>query len=177
MKRILLDTNVYEFILKELEVEHLRKVKERRLIIFYGADIIRKELRSIPKKRKEAVKSKIVKLRSTLLSIYDLLVEKHSYKTGIATKSVADDYYIAYAVLGGKVPKDRIMSDFEIVAVASLHNIDILVSQDSKTMLSRKSIKAFSYVNAINKLKNPNFIRIEEFKRLIDKLVRGVKLD
>lgn len=158
MKRILSDTNIYELILKEFEIEQLRKAKEKRPVIFYGVDIIRKELRSIPKGRRETVRNELVKLRNALLSIYDILVDNHVYKTDTKTSRIAEDYYIAYAVLKGKAPKDEIINDFKIVATASLHNIDILVSEDNKTMLAEKSLKAYNSVNDVHKLRSPNFI-------------------
>lgn len=173
MKRIMPDTNVYELILKNIEMEDLRIALEKRRVIFYGVDIIRKELRSISKERKETVKNKLVKLRTTLISIYDLIVQNHQYTADSKTNNLADNYFVAYSVLGGRIPKDRIISDFKIVASASIHNIDILVSEDNKTMLLPESIRAYSSVNSIHNFRNPKFIGFEEFR----KLIRGVSFD
>ena len=173
MTRILSDTNFYELMLKYLEIDKIRKVKDRGLIVFYGLDLIRKELRAIPKTRVDIVRNEIIKLRNVLLSIYDLLVENHQYKVDLKTSQIADDYYIAYKVLEGNISKEEIINDFKIVACASIHNIDILVSNDNKTMLSAKSRKAYNSVNEIKKLRTPNFIDFEEFK----KLLRGVNFD
>lgn len=173
MKRVLPDTNFYELMLKYLEVDKIRKIKESGTIVFYGIDIIRKELRATPKTKVELIRNGFLKLRHALLLIYDLLVSKHQYKIDSKINQIADDYYIAYKVLKGKATKEEIINDFKVVACASTHNIDILVSDDNKTMLSAESKKAYVSVNEINKLRTPNFIGFEEFK----KLLRGVKLD
>ncbi len=173
MKIILPDTNFYELMLKYIEIEKIRKVKGNGRIVFYGADIIRKELRATPKTKVEVVRNELLKLRNTLLLIYDMLVGEHQYKTDSKINQLAGNYYIAYKVLKGKATKEEIITDFRIVACASIHGIDILVSNDNKTMLSAESKKAYSSVNEINKLRTPNFIGFEEFK----KLLRGVKFD
>jgi len=173
MKRILPDTNFYELILKYTDVDKIRKIKESGTIVFYGLDIIRKELRATSKTKVGFVRNELFKLRNALLLIYDLLVSKHHYKTDSKINQVADAYYIAYKVLKGKATKEEIINDFVIVACASIHNIDILVSNDNKTMLSVESKKAYSSVNEIKNLRTPNFIDFEEFKNLL----RGVKFD
>lgn len=173
MKRVLPDTNFYELMLKYLEIEKIRKIKEVGAIIFYGADIIRKELRATPKTKTEFVRDKSLKLRNTLLLVYDLLVSEHQYIIDQKVNQLSDNYYIAYKVLNGKVPKDKIIIDFKIAACASVHKIDVLVSDDDKTMLSPEAKKAYASVNEINKLKTPDFIGFEEFK----KFLRGVKFD
>lgn len=173
MKRVLTDTNFYELMLKYLEMEKIRKVKESGVIIFYGVDIIRKELRATPKTKVEVIRNELLKLRNALLLIYDLLVGIHQYKVDSKVNQLADDYYIAYKVLKGKATKVEIINDFKIAACASIRNMDILVSDDNKTMFSVESKKAYSSVNEIKKLRTPNFIGFEEFK----KILRGVKLD
>lgn len=173
MKRILPDTNFYEFLLKYLEIEKIRRIKESRIVVFYGIDLIRKELRATPKSKVGIVRNKFLKLRNSLLLIYDLLAGEHYYRIDSKINRIADDYYIAYKTLKGKAKKEEIFNDFVIVACASMNNIDILVSDDNKTMLSLESKNAYKSVNSINKLKTPNFIGFEEFK----KVLRGVKLD
>lgn len=173
MKRILPDTNFYELILKYLDVDKIRKIKENGSIIFYGINIIRGELRATPKAKTEFIGNEMLKLRNALLLIYDLLAGKHQYKIDSKIIQIADNYYVAYKVLKGKARREEISNDFRVVACASVHNIDILVSNDNKTMLSAESVKAYNSVNEINKLRTPNFIGFEEFK----KILRGVKLD
>ena len=173
MKRVLPDTNFYELMLKYLEVDKIRKVKESAIIIFYGVDLIRRELRATPKTKAEIVRGKLLKLRNALLLTYDLLIGKHQYKIDLKISQLANGYYIAYKVLKGKATEEEIINDFKVVACASIHDIDILVSDDNKTMLSPESKKAYISVNEINKIRTPNFINFEEFKNLL----RGVKLD
>lgn len=173
MKRVMPDTNFYELMLKYLEMDKIKKVKVSGTITFYGVDLIRKELRATPKTKADIVRWKLLKLRNALLLTYDLLIGEHQYKIDSKINQLANDYYIAYKVLEGKVPKDEIITDFKIVACASTHNVDILVSDDNKTMLSPESKKAYISVNDINKIRTPNFISFKEFKNLL----RGVKFD
>lgn len=91
MKRVLADTNFYELMLKYLEIDKIRKVKESELIVFYGLDLVRKELRATPKTRVEFVRNELIKLRNVLLSIYDLLVGEHQYKIDLKINQLADD--------------------------------------------------------------------------------------
>ena len=54
--------------LKHLEIDKIRKVNESGIIVFYGIDLIRKELRATPKKKVEVVRNELLKIRNTLLS-------------------------------------------------------------------------------------------------------------
>jgi hypothetical protein len=54
-----------------------------------------------------------------------------------------------------------------IVACATLHDLDIVVSEDNKTMLSEYSLKTYQTVNSIKKYKMPQFIGYDKFRRLI----------
>ena len=99
MKRIMIDTNVYEFLLKYIERSVLEDVLFQKRLIFYGSDIIRKELREIPKSRKETIGGQLKSLRNILLSLYDFVVEKHHYKTTKQMEELADKYFIVYVVI------------------------------------------------------------------------------
>ena len=52
-----------------------------------------------------------------------------------------------------------------MVACASLFRLDVVVSSDNKSMLSKVAIKAYGLVNGIKKLRNPEFINYQKFKR------------
>src|SRR3989344_8225204 len=112
MKRIMIDTNVYEFLLKYIERLILEDILFQKRLIFYGSDIIRKELREIPKSRKETIGGHLKSLRNILLSLYDFVVEKHHYKTTKQMEELADKYFIVYRTFGGIAEKKEIDNDF-----------------------------------------------------------------
>ena len=173
MKRIMIDTNVYEFLLKYIERSVLEDVLFQKRLIFYGSDIIRKELREIPKSRKETIGGQLKSLRNILLSLYDFVVEKHHYKTTKQMEELADKYFIVYRTFGGIAEKKEINNDFKIVACASLNNLDILASEDIKTMLSDKALMSYASVNNLLGFKTPKFIKFKEFRNRL----RGGNLD
>ena len=57
-------------------------------------------------------------------------------------------------------------NDFLIVACAAINELDIVVSEDNKTMLSEYAIKTYDTVNSLRYHKTPKFIRYDEFRRL-----------
>jgi len=130
-------------------------------MLIYGVkEIIRKELRATPKDSKVGEK----KLRSNLLGLYDIFTRSHELSLAEEHKKLADDYYKAYRELGGSKPKDSILNDLIIVACASSTEMDVVVSEDEKTMLTENAIKAYNFVNNINKKRTPKVIGYTEFK-------------
>lgn len=173
MKRIILDTNVYEFLLKYVDKEMLKGILTRNIIVVYGLDLIRKELRDIPKNIKEDVDGRARSLRNTLLILYDTTIGKHYYQTTSQMLEIADKYFIVYKTLGGKSQKREVAADFTIVACASLHNLDVVVSEDIKTMLSEPAIKSYKVVNLLYGFRTPDFIQFNDFKNKL----RGGRFD
>ena len=163
MKRVILDTNIYGLI---VEKEHVEEVKElsriRRDIVIYGFDIIRHELRNVSKN----TFFRGHKLRVILLNLYDRMVKNHALQKTRLVENLASDYYSTYIKLFGYMPKERMFNDFLIVACASINELDIVVSEDNKTMLSEYAIKTYDTVNSLRTHKTPKFIRYEEFRRL-----------
>ena len=70
---------------------------------------------------------------------------------------------------GGSKGVQEIIDDFLIVAAATINRLDIVYSEDSKTMMSAESLKSYELVNSIKKLKTPNFKKYEEFKNEINR--------
>lgn len=169
----MIDTSVYEFILKYIEKQLLETILFKKYIVFYGNAIIRKELREIPKGKKEIVDGHIKSLRNILLQLYDFLVGKHHYHITKQMEELADKYFTVYRTLGGIASRKEIINDFKIIACASLNNLDIVVSEDVKTMLSEEALKSYRSVNGILGFKTPNFIKFNEFRNKL----RGGKLD
>ena len=158
----MLDTNIYGLIVVDKDRDEVRdSVEKKKIVIVYGTQLIRKELRDTPKN----IRVKGVNLRNDLLSIYDEFTKNHILTLNINAENLADSYFNVYKELGGYASKDEIMKDFCIVACASLNSLDIVVSNDNKTMLSEKAIKSYKIVNQIKKLKLPRFLNYEEFKK------------
>lgn len=57
------------------------------------------------------------------------------------------------------------MNDMIIVAEATISKLDIVVSDDNRTMLSNAAKRAYYSVNKEHNLITPNFIGYSEFKR------------
>ncbi len=164
MKRLLADTNFYGLLAKDSErLNIVDDIKTNRGLIIYGFKTIRNELRDIPKKIKIESKN----LRIDLLNLYDEIVGKHNIKfTDIIAKR-ADDYYKAYREFGGSKAKNEIVNDFIIVACASLNNLDIVVSNDERSMLTENAIRAYNLVNSVIRKRTPQFISYEKFRNIL----------
>ncbi len=101
-----------------------------------------------------------------MLSLYDKIVrEKHVLRISIATKLLVDAYFSEYKRNRGAQSRRNIENDFLIVASAVLNNLDVVVSNDKRTMLSEPAMKAYMIVNGRHKLKTPEFNLYEEFKK------------
>ena len=161
MKRVLLDTNIYGEIAIDTHLELLReKVVSGEKAIFYGLDVVRKELRATPTSKKIGGKS----LRILLLSLYDSII-RHEILAAREAEELAEHYFNVYSELGGIKSKDDIRKDFIIVACASIKKLDVVVSNDEKSMLSETALKAYAIVNGIKKIPEPDFIPYKDFRR------------
>ena len=164
MKRVLLDTNIYGKIAKEKQPYNiLKKIQSQDKFVFYGIrEVIRREIRETPKNiRILGNKS----LRMLLLSLYDNIIKEHELKLNERIQFIAKRYYDVYKELGGVVSVKYIMNDFLIVACATAHNLDVLVSEDNSTMLSNNSLKSYTMINKTLSLRTPEFIGYNKFKR------------
>ena len=164
MKNILLDTNIYGLIVVDYDRNEVRNsIENKKEVIIYGLSLIRKELRDTPKNIRLVGSS----LRNSLLSIYDEITKDHILKLTIDIEELADSYFNVYKEIGGYASKDDIIKDLIIIACASLNSLDIVVSNDNKTMLSEKAIKSYKIVNELKKIRIPRFLDYEEFKKEI----------
>ncbi len=162
MKRVLLDTNVYGLIVEKEDPEKVREIIRNSSIIIYGIAIIRKELRATPKGIIDGIN-----LRMDLLRLYQETTKDRELEIGKKEVEITENYSVVYKKLGGITSKEKMMNDFLIVASASLHNIDIVVSEDNTTMLNKTALSAYSIVNSVLKLRMPRFISYDKFKQEI----------
>jgi len=163
MKRIMFDTNIYGLIAVDKDRLIVVNSMLESGLIFYGTKINREELRAVPKDLIVDGKN----LRIDLLTLFDGIVDKHIYTITEEMMEIADNYYKTYSEFGGSKSKKDIINDFVIIACASLHNLDIVVSEDKKSMLTENALKSYRLVNLILKKKTPNFIDYLKFKKML----------
>ena len=162
MRRIILDTNIYGLIVEDPNRDIVRYgIEKKKAVIVYNLPLIRKELRDTPRN----IRFEGENLRNYLLRIYDQFTINHELKFTRETEELADNYFTLYTELGGHSAKTEIIKDFIIVASASLNSLDIVVSNDNKTMLSEKAIKSYTIANQIKKIRTPRFLDYEQFKK------------
>ncbi len=164
MKRVLLDTNVYGHLIMDTEVaKDLLDLMPAQLLI-YGSEVVRVELRDVSKKEKVEDKSK----RMLLLNLYDALTQKEgrTYRTTPFIEILALQYFDEYSKLEGKKGYEELRKDFIIIATASIHGLDVVVSSDTKTMLSGHAKAAYENVNHRNQLRTPKLLSYEELKNM-----------
>lgn len=162
VRRVLLDTNIYGLLVIDIDrLKMVNSIQSSELIIVYGNELIRKELRRTPKESVMNGKS----FRISLLNLFDGLVGNHIYDITQETRDIAEKYYKAYRTLGGSKSKLKIIDDFIIIASATLHDLDIVVSEDKMSMLKESSLGAYELVNSILKKRTPDFIDYRKFRR------------
>lgn len=169
MERILLDTSVYGKLVEDTFIfPLLLDRKKSNDFVVYGTDIIRKELRAISKKAKD---KKGKKIRVYTLYVYDSLItkENHNLRLNNFIEGLAQLYVNEYRAIGGGVGAAEIKNDFLIVACATLHNLDIVISDDKRTMLSTAALTAYKLVNQKQGFQNPNYMHYNTFR---DKMLR-----
>ena len=164
MKRILSDTNFYGLLSKDEErLKIVDKIKVSSKIIIYGFKVVRNELRDVPR----LIKIENKNLRIDLLNLYDSIVENHILEFTGDMPKIAENYYKAYREFGGTKPKEEIINDFTIVSAASLNNLDIVLSNDEKSMLAENAIRAYNLINSVISKRTPKFISYGNFKKLL----------
>jgi predicted nucleic acid-binding protein len=158
--RVLLDTNVYGILAESASPDFLDKIGSSERVTVYGFSVVRKELRDIPRNLQLSGKG----FRSVLLNYYDSLVGKHDLPLTRLIEVLAEEYFSTYS---GGISRKKLENDFLIVACASIHGLDVLVSNDEHSMFSKKALEAFEKVNSENGLRTPKFYSLEQFKTLV----------
>ena len=159
MLRVIFDTNIYGFLIKEKDAAELEnKIKEDKEFIVYNYKPIRNEIRAIPKVTKLSKRA-----RNELLKLYDNITGKHFLENSIKITTLARRYYDNYRSLGGIYNwSTSIKVDFMIVACASFHGLDVVYSGDNRTLLGKHALKAYKHINLKENLRTPNFLKYED---------------
>lgn len=155
MLRVIFDTNIYGLIIKEADAADLeRKIISEKEFLVYNYRLIREELRAVPRTSKLSKKTRIA-----LLSLYDHITGSHFLEDSIRITNLARRYYDCYRNLGGIYNWDTsIRIDFMIVACASFHELDIIYSEDNKTLVGKTALKAYKHINLKENLRTPSFL-------------------
>jgi hypothetical protein len=164
MLRVIFDTNVYgKLILEEGAALIKNLILEDPEFVIYGFRPIRNELRDTPRGEHLGRLSK----RNLLLALYDALTKGRYLKESIRVNQIALKFYNAYRQFGGirSWRETNISVDFTIVACASIYSLDIVVSDDSSTLLSKPAIKAYKHVTAKEAICHPSFWKYSDLKK------------
>jgi len=75
-------------------------------------------------------------------------------------------FYNSYREFGGikNWQKSNINVDFTIVACAMFYKLDILISDDVKTMLSKTALKAYKHISVKETFRMPAFYHYSDLK-------------
>lgn len=101
-----------------------------------------------------------------MLSLYDGITAGRYLKDSIQINGVALKFYNAYRQFGGIANWDRtnLDVDFNIVACAAFYKLDVVISDDSKTMLSKPALKAFKHICVKESYWHPNFWKYSDLR-------------
>ena len=163
MLRVIFDTNIYGKLVEESHFEDIAtKIKDDQDFKVYGFQLIRKELRDTPKASKLGKLSR----RNLLLGLYDNLTSGRYFKDSIQIHKLANKFYNAYRQFGGiqNWEDANIDVDFTIVACASFYKLDIVVSDDQKTLLGKPALKAYKHICIKEGCWHPNFWKYKDLR-------------
>lgn len=163
MRKILFDTSVYGKLVEDSKTSDLIKEKRKKEFIIYGCSTIRKELRNTPKDIIYGNR----KVQTLLLEAYDSLIvkENHNLKFNDLVENLSNAYFKEYRKQKGNLGEKAMKNDLIIIATATIYQLDIIVSNDVKTMLGDKAIQSYKKVNGRYGIKDPEFKTYEKFKR------------
>ena len=163
MLRLIFDTNIYSAIAKDKDFNKIvEKIKGEKEIKIYCYKTIKAEIKEIPK----YIIYENHKLRTFLINLYYDII-KEQYPESQSIKRLAEIYYKEFKKLGGKRSFNDLKTDFEIVACASIHKLDLIISGDEKTLKGNIALKAYNEVNLRNLLRTPYFYSYEDLKKKI----------
>jgi len=163
MLRVIFDTNIYGLLIKEDKIAQIReKILNDKDFVIYGFKLIRSELRDTPKEGRLGK----LKTRNLLLNLYDELTKGRYLKDSLKINKLALKFYNAYRGFGGirNWNETNIDVDFTIVACASFYKLDVVISDDSKTMFSKEARKAYKHIALKEGMWHPNFWKYSDLK-------------
>ena len=170
MRRLLLDTNIYGLIVERGEEEEFKVLVSKASAVVYGCSAVRKELRDTPKGRRKVTDHGTRNYRILLLQIYDDVIMNREIAIDEKTQELANKYLKRFSEITGKSVLDHLKIDFLLVASATLNKLDLIVSDDHKTLLSLDSMRAYNLVNELENLKTPILFPYKDAKVFLKRL-------
>lgn len=164
MLRVIFDTNIYGLLVEEDNAEAIGEtIANDKDFVIYGFKPIRKELRNTPR----TLRLGKINQRKFLLEIYDKITKNRTLPDIQKIHMLALKFYKAYRKFGGikNWGKSNISVDFTIIACACFYKLDIVVSDDCKTMLSRTARKAYKHIAIKESLWIPNFWNYSDLRK------------
>ena len=152
----MLDTCVFELL--ALDENLFSKFDKSTAVSFYGCKVIREQLRDTPMSKTAGGK----KIRVLMLTVYDKLIGKHILPVSDLASYLAIQYLNEYK---GNQSREKLLDDFIIVAVASIEKLDIVCTDDRRTMASKDAITSYKKVNSKNGLRTPNILTLKEIEK------------
>lgn len=164
VSRVIFDTNIYGRIIEKSELDMVISNMHGHLLN-YGSVVVKQELKAYEGKRTLHYDGKVRKFRALLLEAYEFLVKK-TYEIDDKTNDLAGAYFTAYKKLGGKKSHSEIINDFLIVATASIHQLEIIYTEDKEggTMRAPEALKAYEIINELSYLEMPKFRSYEQLR-------------
>mgnify|MGYP001558950667 CR=1 FL=1 len=166
MKKVIFDTNIYGNIaIEDTGFDIAKNLSKNNEIIIYGSDIIEEELQRVPEEK--TLRGR--KFKEIIHYLYYTII-KYRLKTSPLIDYLAEMYLELYKdkIKKEKIKKDNwknILVDFRIVALASLKNLDVVFSNDDRTMTSNLCIKIYKKINKENSLRTPEFLNYLDLKK------------
>lgn len=151
MVNVILDTNIYGKLFDDKEDGSfvVDAIRNDPTFVIHNLRLIRNELRRVPK----------------ILPIYDSVVSRRIIDETKAIKNLAQGYFKEYKRFGGVQRQTKIISDFKIIASATLLNCDIVFSDDKRTMQNPAACEAYKNINLQKDLRTPIFYSYQNLKK------------
>ena len=149
---VIIDSCTYGNLIKDkLDGEKIvEKIMRDNKFVVYNFRVIRNELRNAPK---------------PVLTIYDKIVSSNIITESSQILKLAEEYYNEYINNGGGKGKKSIVTDFKIVACASIKNCDLIFSDDCATMKCKNALNAYRIVNLRFNYRTPTFYSYSDLKK------------
>jgi hypothetical protein len=158
MKNLLLDTNIYGLALEKKDVANIliflaeEKQKSGKKYIVLGSEIINDEINATPHKE----------TRIKLSDLYQIVISGEIRLTD-KIKLLALDYFNECKNNNVRIT----LEDCQIVASSCFANVNLIVTENRKTMTSPKALEVFAFINKKKRLGVPKFIGCATLKSFL----------
>ena len=158
MKNILLDTNIYGLALEKKDVAHAlaflaeEKQKSVKKYFVLGSKIINDEINANPHNE----------TRTRLNELYQVVISGEIRLTD-KIKELALEYFNECKNKSVKIT----LEDCQIVASSCFANVDLIVTDNRRTMMNPRAVDIFTSISRNKGLRMPKFIGYDALKRFL----------